>query len=296
MRLTRRTFLKAAGAVGAASVVGPAAAAEVAGSGRGVLVDTTLCVGCRGCEAACTEANNLPEPAQAGEEAVFEQRRSTGPTAFTVVNRASEPGPQGDPRYAKSQCLHCLDPACASACPVRALEKTPEGPVVYHRNRCMGCRYCMVACPFGVPKYEYDKALPYVRKCTFCAGRQAEGKPPACTEVCPSGALLFGDREQLLETARTRVYQNPSRYLHRIYGEREAGGTSWLYLSDLPFESLGLPAGVANSSYPELTKGALSAVPMVMTLWPPLLMSLYTFAKNRRAPEEAGDEKEDHHA
>jgi len=296
MTLTRRTFLKAAGAAGAVSVVGSAAAAEVSGAGSGVLVDTTLCVGCRGCEAACSEVNQLPEPAQAGAEAVFEQRRSTGPQVFTVVNRASEPSPQGETRYAKSQCLHCLDPACASACPVRALEKTPEGPVVYHRNRCMGCRYCMVACPFGIPKYEYDKALPYVRKCTFCAGRQAEGKPPACTEVCPSGALLFGERAQLLETARTRIYQNPDRYLHRIYGEQEAGGTSWLYLSDLPFESLGLPTGVANSSYPELTKGALSVVPMVMTLWPPLLMSLYTFAKNRREPEAAGAQKEDHHA
>jgi Fe-S-cluster-containing dehydrogenase component len=294
MTLTRRTFLKVAGAAGAVSVVGPAGAEEVAGA-RGVLVDTTLCIGCRGCEAACSEANHLPEPAQAGSEAVFEQPRSTGPQAFTVVNRASKLSPHGSPRYAKSQCLHCLEPACASACPVRALEKTPEGPVIYHRNRCMGCRYCMVACPFGVPKYEYDKALPYVRKCTFCAERQAQGKPPACAEVCPTGALLFGERAQLLETAHARIYENPDRYVHRIYGEEEAGGTSWLYLSDLPFESLGLPTGVRNSSYPELTKGALSIVPMVMTLWPPLLMSLYTFTKNRRESEAADAKKEDHH-
>ncbi len=294
MTLTRRTFLKTAGAAGAVGIVGAPAAAAVARAGRGVLVDATLCVGCRGCEAACAEANLLPEPAGVGGDTVFDRLRNTDASAFTVVNRASEPGPQGDTRYAKSQCLHCLDPACASACPVRALEKTPEGPVVYHRNRCMGCRYCMVACPFGVPKYEYDKALPYVRKCTFCAGRQAEGKQPACTEVCPSGALMFGERAELLETARTRIYQNPDRYSRHVYGEHEAGGTSWLYISDVPFDSLGLPSGVRHSSYPELTQGALSAVPMVMTLWPPLLMGLYTFSRNRREPGAAGDGKEDH--
>ncbi|HLA77497.1 MAG TPA: 4Fe-4S dicluster domain-containing protein, partial [Vicinamibacteria bacterium] len=249
MKLARRTFLKAAGVAGVASIVSPATAAVRAAAGRGVLVDTTLCVGCRGCEAACSEANNLPAPA--GDSAVLEGRRSTTPTAFTVVNQAT--AASGAVRYAKSQCLHCLDPACASACPVRALEKTASGPVVYHRDRCMGCRYCMVACPFGVPKYEYDRPVPYVRKCSFCAERQAAGKPPACTEVCPSGALLFGDREQLLETARTRIYQNPDRYLHHVYGEHEAGGTAWLYLSDLPFESLGLPADVGTGPYPELT-------------------------------------------
>jgi Fe-S-cluster-containing dehydrogenase component len=219
---------------------------------------------------------------------VFATVRPKGPDTFTVVNRSAVAGRDGAERFAKTQCLHCVDPACASACPVRALEKTPSGPVAYHANRCIGCRYCMVSCPFGVPQYQYDKKVPYVRKCTFCADRQAKGLAPACTEVCPTGALLFGRREELLETAKTRIYQNPEKYVHRVYGEREAGGTSWLYITDVPFESLGLPA-VAEQPYPTLARGALSAVPFVITLWPPLLRGLYAFAHGRTAAEKEGE-------
>jgi formate dehydrogenase iron-sulfur subunit len=283
MDLNRRTFLKAA----AAGVAGAAGCAEAAGAavagGRGVLVDTTRCLGCRGCEAACSQANGLPPPERPDDDAVFAAQRATGPATFTVVNRAPRPGLDGEARYAKKQCLHCLDPACASACPVRALEKDPRGPVVYHADRCIGCRYCMVSCPFGIPKYQYDRAVPYVRKCTFCAERQAAGQLPACVEACPAEALVFGDRAELLEAARTRIYQQPDRYVHRIYGEHEAGGTSWLYLTDVPFEDIGLPDGVGTVPYPSLTRGALSAVPLVLTLWPPLLMGLYNIAKARRA-------------
>jgi hypothetical protein len=139
----------------------------------------------------------------------------------------------------------------------------------------------MIACPFGVPKYEYASNTPLVKKCTFCAERQAQGLPPACAEVCPSGALTFGKRSDLLEEAKTRIYQNPDKYVHEIYGENEAGGTSWLYISDVPFASLRLPQGLEKKSYPELADGALSAVPFVVTLWPPLLMGLYTFSKRR---------------
>jgi Fe-S-cluster-containing dehydrogenase component len=289
MELTRRTFLKTAGAAGAIGVVGAAQAAPAAAAGcRAVLVDTTRCLGCRGCEAACSEANGLPAPERPGDDAVFEARRATSPTSFTVVNRAKQPGRDGEARYAKTQCLHCVDAACASACPVRALEKQPGGPVTYHADRCIGCRYCMVACPFGVPKYQYDRAVPYVRKCSFCAGRQAQGKPPACVEACPAEALVFGDRAELLEAAKTRIYQNPDRYVHRVYGEHEVGGTSWLYLTDVPFDAIGLPDEVGTTPYPAFTRGALGAVPLVMTLWPPLLMGLYNMAKARRAV--AGEE------
>jgi hypothetical protein len=154
----------------------------------------------------------------------------------------------------------------------------------------------MIACPFGVPKYEYESRAPLVRKCTFCAERQAQGLPPACTEVCPTGALKFGNRAELLEEAKTRIYQNPDKYIHEIYGEGEAGGTSWLYISDVPFETLGLPAGVEKKSYPELADGALSAVPFVITLWPPLLMGLYAFSKRKDEVAGKGEGKEDHHA
>jgi formate dehydrogenase beta subunit len=309
MKLTRRTFFKV-NAAGAAALMAapPSASAAVAphATARGVLVDTTRCIGCRACEAACAEANTLGVPADAGEQAVFTRTRDTDQHTFTVVNRyptAPAASAAVPVRFAKKQCMHCVEPACVSACPARALEKTAAGPVTYTADRCLGCRYCMVACPFDVPKFEYEKTQPYVRKCTFCAPRQAQGQAPACTEVCPTGALQFGNRAELLEEARTRIYQNPGQYVRHIYGEHEAGGTSWLYISDVPLETLGLQANVSTTPYPELTKTALAAVPVVMTLWPPLLMGLYTFAHRRGAvaasegtPGTRDDSRGDHHA
>lgn len=187
--------------------------------------------------------------------------------------------------------MHCLDPACASACLAKALEKTVAGPVVYHPERCLGCRYCMVACQFDVPKFDFASAAPYINKCTFCAERQAEGLAPACASVCPSGALRFGRRQELVEEARTRIYQNPDKYVHHVYGELEAGGTSWLYITDVPFDTLGFRTDLGPASPPELTRTALAAVPVVLTLWPPLLMGLYTFSKRRaEAAGRTGEE------
>ncbi len=279
--LGRRTFLKVAGATGAAALVSLPARSEAQAGVRvsgedenSVLVDTTLCVGCRGCEAACAEANKLPDPS--GDDAAFAAMRTTGPECFTVVNR-TEKG-DGSDRFVKRQCMHCVEPACASACPVRALDKLPSGPVAYDGGKCMGCRYCMVACPFSVPKYQYASALPVVRKCTFCAGRQAEGKLPACIGVCPSGALTYGTRGRLLEEARRRVFGNPDKYTPHIYGEHEAGGTNWMYITDVAFEKLGFEVAVNDTSYPRLVRGALGVPPVVMTLWPPLLMGLWAFS------------------
>jgi Fe-S-cluster-containing dehydrogenase component/Ni/Fe-hydrogenase subunit HybB-like protein len=289
MRLGRRTLLKLAGATGSAAVALPARSRGTVyvgtpGAGEAaMLVDTTLCVGCRACEAACAEANGLADP-PAGD--VFGETRLTSSTALTVVNRLETPEPPGA-RYVKRQCMHCVEPACASACPVRALEKLPSGPVTYHPGRCMGCRYCMVACPFEVPKYEYEKAIPAVKKCTFCAARQEQGLRPACAEVCPSGALTFGRRGELLEEARRRIYRDPDRYVHHVYGEHEAGGTDWLYLSGVDFDRLGLNVRVDDASYPDLVKGALSVPPFVMTLWPPLLLGLYAISHRRGEAEEA---------
>jgi len=295
MNITRRGFLKVAGftaGVGLTAGSTARAATEDPDTLPGVLVDTTRCVGCRACEAACAEANDLPAPPD-GEE-VMKSRRDTSQTAFTVVNRTDAPG--GGDRFGKKQCMHCVAPACASACPVRALNKEPTGPVTYDAGKCMGCRYCMVACPFDIPKYEYEALAPRVRKCTFCAPRQAKGLPPACAEVCPSGALTFGKRHELLEEAKRRIYAAPERFVHKVYGEHEAGGTSFLYISDVPFEKLGLQAGVPEKPYPELVAGALGAPPLVMTLWPPLLMGLYAFSKRREETDkEEHGKKEDHH-
>ncbi len=298
MNMTRRTFLKvagAAGAVGLTATARPAGAATtpVALSGAAVLVDTTRCIGCRSCEAACADANGLPVRADDLAPGV---RRVTDPETFTVVN-AFAPEGGGEVRFVKTQCFHCVDPACASACPVKALEKTPAGPVVYHEDRCIGCRYCMLACPFDVPKYEYDKPAPYVRKCEFCAARQAAGLPPACVEACPSGALQFGRRGDLIEEARRRIYTEAGRYVPHLYGEHDAGGTSWLYLSAVPFEQIGLRTDVGFRSPAELTQVSLSAVPLIMTLWPPFLLALYTFARSRGgAGGEGASREEERHA
>jgi formate dehydrogenase iron-sulfur subunit len=303
MKVNRRSFLKVAGVVGASSLATRPGAVAAAIRARpnpddapAVLVDTTRCIGCRSCEVACAEANGLPDPQGLGDGAVFEHLRTTGPDAYTVVNRYPNDDTGAETTFRKSQCMHCLEPACASACLVKALEKTPEGPVVYHEDRCIGCRYCMVACPFGMPKFEYSKALPFIRKCIFCAERQKEGELPACAEACPAEALQFGKRKELLEEARTRIYQNPDSYVHHIYGEQEAGGTSWLYIGAVPPERLGLSDEVGKTAYPLFTWPFLSAVPFVLTLWPPFLMGLYSFTKSReKAADDASGEKEGTH-
>lgn len=302
MKLSRRGFLRVAGLTGTTALGLGASQARASSSHRSplstkgenecaMLVDTTLCAGCRACESACAEANALPEPS--ADAMVAGVARDTAPEVFTVVNGAGPIGHDAEERFAKKQCMHCIEPACASVCMVRALDKTPEGPVVYHGDRCLGCRYCMVACPFEIPKYQYDKLAPLVRKCTFCAARQAGGKKPACASVCPTGALSFGKRGPLLELAKGRIYRNPEKYVHHVYGEQEAGGTDWLYISDVPFEKLALRT-VRNEPYPDKVQGALSAPPFVMTLWPPLLMGLYAFAKRRGEVEHKNGNGDGH--
>ena len=244
----------------------------------GVLVDTTRCIGCRSCEFACASANGLPEPAA---ETVPSPERDTSTTEWTVVR-----GYQVGERTVtvKRQCLHCLQPACASACLTKAMTRTPDGPVTWRSGKCMGCRYCMVACPFDVPKFEYHSAVPRIQKCQLCAARVAAGEQPACVAACPAQALTFGRRENLLEEARSRIYREPQRYVHQIYGEHEAGGTSWLYLSAVPFDQIGFRTDIGTTAYPAYTREFLYAVPLVLTIVPPFLLGL------RRATAGADDE------
>lgn len=294
MKLSRRGFIKAAGAAGTAGLCAlpqrAGAQPPVGEHENAMLVDTTLCVGCRGCEAACAEANLLPEPLPG--RPVPGSFRPTNAHALTVVNAFA--AADGTERYAKRQCMHCVEPACASACPVRALDKQPTGPVMYNPERCMGCRYCMVACPFEVPKYEYEKPVPTVKKCTFCFKRQEKGLAPACASVCPSGALTYGKRGELIEEAYRRIWAAPKSYNHHLYGEHEAGGTNWLYLANLDFDKLAMKVSVNDASYPQLVKGALGVPPFVMTLWPPLLMGIYAFS-HRKDDVQAEEKEEERH-
>lgn len=250
MKQSRRSFLQILGLAGLASTTsGNAVASEgppVSPDTRGCLVELSLCVGCRKCEAACNKANQLPAPEQPFEDkSVLDQPRRPSASAFTVVNQHVQEE-NSKVVYSKAQCMHCLDPACVSACIVGALVKDPDGPVTYDAGKCIGCRYCMVACPFQIPAYEYEEVLtPRVRKCEFCTSRLETGELPACAAICPEEAITFGKREELLKIARDRINLPQEHHRHRqppinhIYGEKEVGGTSWMYLSPVPFENLG---------------------------------------------------------
>ena len=296
MSMKRRTFLGVLGAAGlGAAVAKPAAAAgnhvfEGYPDSNAVLFDATLCIGCRRCEKGCNEVNNLPAPEKPFDDlTVLDTHRRTHADTYTVVNKYQTQNES--PVYRKFQCNHCLEPACASACFVKAFKKQPTGAVTYDASVCVGCRYCMVACPFEVPTYEYDDPFtPRVRKCTMCQPRLLEGKLPGCVEACPKEALIFGKRDAVIKTARERIAKNPGRYIDHIYGEREMGGTSWLYLSGVPFEEIGLREDLGNTSAPELTSGALTVIPMVPALWPVLLTGVW--AMNKRRDKIADEERE----
>jgi formate dehydrogenase iron-sulfur subunit len=210
-----------------------------------VLVDTTACIGCRKCEWACNQVNELPaQPLETFEDrSIFDAQRRPDATHYTVVNSFPETAPAGAATFVKVQCMHGNDPACASACLVSALVKQADGAVTYDPWRCMGCRYCMVVCPFGIPAYEYrNPTTPRVRKCGFCHERVArEGRLPACVEICPPQCLTFGPRNELLGIAHRLIRGEPGRYVDHVYGEHEAGGTSWLYLAGAPFAELTFP-------------------------------------------------------
>jgi Fe-S-cluster-containing dehydrogenase component len=247
---TRREFLKSGALIGttlAASQLHPAKAGPkniLSPDRMGVLVDTTVCVGCRSCEWACKVAHGRPtQPlAEYEDRSVFKMPRRPDPESVTVVNAYDQKEKDRSPAYVKVQCMHCDHPSCVSACIVGAFTKEENGSVIWDTNKCIGCRYCMVACPFQVPAFEFEEALkPDVVKCDFCFSRTKEGKLPACVETCPVEALTYGPRTELINVARERIRRYPERYVRHIYGENEAGGTSWMYLASKEFASLGLP-------------------------------------------------------
>jgi Fe-S-cluster-containing dehydrogenase component len=280
MGINRRMFLGALGLTGVSLGTGKRLqAAPSPGNEKefyGILYDATRCVGCQSCEWACAAAHGLPEPdpedyPQAGvKREPNEHRRS-------VINaHATSAGEV----YIKNQCMHCNQPACASACLTQAMHKTKEGPVIWRDQKCMGCRYCMVSCPFDVPKFQYDSPNPDIVKCNMCFERLEKGELPACVSECPAEALQFGTRRELIAEARRRIHENPDQYHDGIYGEHEAGGTGFLYLSPVPFEELGLNTSLQKRPYPELTKGFLYSVPSIFILWPAILLGIHNSTKN----------------
>ena len=235
---------------------------------KALLYDATVCIGCKQCEQACADKNKL----RYDDTVAAEQRQSEH--KYTVLLTKND-------KFMRRLCMNCQEPACASVCPVGALRKTELGPVTYDENKCMGCRYCMVACPFGVPKYEWGKVLPKVQKCTMCADRVAAGKQTACAEICPTGATKFGDRDELILEAQRRIRENPGQYVNHIYGLTEVGGTSVLLLSSVPFEEFGYRADLSKDPLPILTYRVLSRIPDFVPLGGMLLGGVWWITHRR---------------
>jgi formate dehydrogenase iron-sulfur subunit len=231
---------------------------------KALLIDITMCAGCGACQAACKTQNHLPEEA--------ESRLSA--TAYTALDEI-------DGTYVRRMCQHCVHPTCVSVCPVGAFEKLPEGPVLYDADKCLGCRYCIQACPFQVPRYEWASRTPRVQKCRLCAERIRVGQQPACAEACPTGATKFGDRDALIREAHERIAASPGQYVDKVYGVDEVGGTSILYLSPVPFETLGFQTTLTHQPLPELTESVLSKLPGVISLGGVALYGIW-WITNRR--------------
>jgi formate dehydrogenase iron-sulfur subunit len=245
---------------------------------RALLIDITLCIGCNSCQAACKAENHLPD----------NEEKHLSPTAFTALS-------VHDGKFVRHLCQHCNVPTCVSVCPVGAFTKTAAGPVLYDAYKCIGCRYCMQACPFRVPRYEWSSTKPRIQKCIFCKDRLAAGKPTACAEACPTGATSFGDRDDLLQEAANRMQADPGKYVAKIYGQQDAGGTSVLYLSPVPFEQLGFDVKLGTEPMPLLTMAAMEKVPNVVAVGGVLLAGIWwiTDRRNDVAKHEGPSRKEE---
>lgn len=213
----------------------------------GLLFDATRCIGCMECVRACKKENDLPSTIES----------DLSSASYTVVyNKAGQ--------YIRKLCMHCSNPTCVSVCPVAALRREKNGQVTYNVDACMGCRYCVFACPFNVPRFEWDKPVPLIRKCDFCFKRTSKGGETVCSWVCPMGATISGTRKDLLTEAKARIAQEPDRYVDHVYGEYEVGGTSVLILSGIPINQTGYSNNISTTPLPELTWRVLEKLPFLI--------------------------------
>lgn len=294
MPLRRREFLTLGATAAGVAVAGTAIAQPVApapeqhrGAGSqpdGMLYDATHCIGCRSCQRACRQRAKLPPVTDDG---LHEQPRDLSSRCLTLI-KGYHGKTAANHSFVKRQCMHCLQPACASACPVGALERSGTGAVVYHEELCIGCRYCQIACPFDVPKFDNAEMVPALRKCDFCSDLIARAKPPRCVAVCPSGALAFGKRKALLQQARRRIKDAPAWYVSQVFGESEFGGTAALYLASVPFDKLGFPGSAAGMPLPALTERFVSWVPEVIIGGAGVLIGARLIAGRRGGEADGG--------
>jgi Fe-S-cluster-containing dehydrogenase component len=300
MSADRRSFLKGMVGVGAAAAASAVPASASTGPKQapddavGLLYDTTLCIGCKTCVVACREANGL-DP-DTSENPLHDMPTSLNAQTKNIIKLHTDE--DGRRSYMKQQCMHCIDPACVGACMIGSFQKREYGIVTWDPDRCIGCRYCQVACPFEIPKFQWASATPKIVKCELCNHRLAEGKEPGCTEVCPREAVIYGTHKDLLEEAHRRIAENPARYYTapgdegpRVYGETDGGGTQCLYLSHVPFEDLGLP-DLGEESHPVLSRtvqhGIYQGFVAPVALY--AVLGGVMFRNRRAARKEAGDE------
>jgi formate dehydrogenase iron-sulfur subunit len=241
------------------------------GKGKGILTDATLCIGCERCVLACVEQNQLP----ADTPAHFKAADGLSGARYTSILEVAGPAP-GTSRFVRRQCMHCEEPGCVSACLVGALVKRDDGPVVYDPDMCIGCRYCMLGCPFSIPRYEYERQLPFIQKCKMDEGCRVEGGAPACTSACPTGATIFGPRDELIAEAKRRIAARPDIYRDHVWGEQEFGGTSVIYISDTDLgEVLRIPT---TEEFEKRAVGSLAteSIPHLVHNW--VLVTPFQFA------------------
>ena len=255
MGMGRRTALKVLASTGAAATAMATATAareraQAPDDAVGMLYDTTRCIGCKACVVACARANDMTPDRSGIEGGLYHAPTDLNEHTRNVIKLHKE---GREISYMKSQCMHCIDPACVAACMIGALQKREFGIVTWDVNRCIGCRYCAMGCPFTIPKFEWESTTPRIIKCEMCSHLLAKGGEPACCEVCPREAVIFGKYEDLLKEAHRRLDEHPDRYVPKVYGEEDGGGTQVLYLSHVPFEKLGLPP-LDSGAVPDMSR------------------------------------------
>jgi formate dehydrogenase iron-sulfur subunit len=295
MAVDRRTALKGMMAAGAAAFVGEGTLSarerkKPPEDAVGMLYDATLCIGCKTCVVACKEANGLPSDTTHLGGGVYDLPNDLSDTTKNIIKLYKD---EDKYSYMKAQCMHCVDPACINACMLGSLQKREHGVVTWHGERCTGCRYCGIACPYGVPKYEYHKAWPKVIKCEMCATRKDKPFQPACCEVCPRHAVIFGKYTDLVDEAKNRLEKDPDRYYPKVFGLEDGGGTQVLYLSKagISFQDLGLP-DLGVTPVPEVQQTIQHAL-YQGAVAPVALFAVFgaVMWRNKRAAEKAGEEK-----
>ena len=288
MTISRRDFLKVAGLAAGSALAFPQGASASSGTGAddhiAMLYDATICVGCNACTNACRQWNETAP--ETDERGTYDAPRELSADTYTLIQLYKGEDEFG---FVKRQCMHCVDPACVSGCPVTALQKMSDGPVTYDKDRCIGCRYCMYVCPYHVPRFEWDTArFPVISKCHFCyeSRIQAGVGGPACADRCPTGALIWGKRGDLLAEAQHRIDDNPGRYVNYIYGKDDVGGTSVLYLSHVPFENLGLE-DLGTDPVPMISEQTSDIVLPTIFVGGPLILAAIRYIHKRDGWEES---------